>query len=256
MAAVLFAMSLFRQGVETPAQADDTNLLSFVRSMDGTQPDGDLRSDGDVLVVDTGLRLLFEYYLAAVGEASLDEIRGEIEREIDKRLKPAPAAEAKRLLGCYFEYKRALVEVEESMRAQGNSLEDMRARMAAMRQTRERFFSPKEVQGMFGDEDAYNTDALVRLETLQDPSLSEVQKREKLAALDAALAPEMRDAREAPLRILKLEAAVSKLREQGASESEVYRMRAAALGAEAADRLAELDRELSNKAKRPNADHL
>ncbi|MDH4566687.1 lipase chaperone [Pseudomonas sp. BN414] len=249
MAAVLVQMSLLR-GVETP-EAGDTHAPSFVRSMDGTQPDGDLRSDGDVLVVDSGLRLWFEYFLAAVGEASLDQIRTEIEREIDKRLKPRPAAEAKRLLGCYFDYKRALVDVEKRIQAQGNSLADMRARVEAMRQTRALFFSQKEVQGLFGDEDAFNADALARLEILQDHRLSDAQKQEKLAALDAALVPEVREAKEAPLQILKLEAAVSKMREQGASDDEVYRMRAATLNPEAADRLAQLDRERAKVTSKP-----
>ncbi|NWL77690.1 lipase chaperone [Pseudomonas taiwanensis] len=250
MAAVLVQMSLLRQGVETP-RVGDTHAPSFVRSMDGTQPDGDLRSDGDVLVVDSGMRLLFEYFLAAVGEASLDQIRTEIEREIDKRLKPVPAADAKRLLGCYFDYKRALVAAENRIQAQGDPLEDMRARMDAMSQTRDRFFSPKEVQGLFGDEDAFNADALVRLEILQDHRLSDAQKQQKLAALDAALVPEARDAKEAPLQILKLEAAVSKMREQGASDDEVYRMRAATLNPEAADRLAQLDRERAKVTSTP-----
>lgn len=250
MAAVLVQMSLFRQGDETP-KAGDANSSSFVRSMDGTQPDGDLRSDGDALVVDSGLRLLFEYFMAAVGEASLDQIRAEIEREIDRRLKPGPAAEAKRLLGCYFDYKRALVDVEKRIQAQGNSLEDMRARVEAMRQTRARFFSPKEVRGLFGDEDAFNADALARLEILQDQTLSDAQKQQKLAALEAALVPEVREAKEAPLQILKLEAAVSKMREQGASDDEVYRIRAATLSPEAADRLAQLDRERANVTSKP-----
>ncbi|MBM7060329.1 hypothetical protein JQX08_06390 [Pseudomonas sp. UL073] len=246
MAAVFFGMSYLRQGGATPTQAD---LLALAPSLDGTQPDGDVRSDGETLVVDGSLRLMFEYFLTAVGEKNPDEIRAAIERELDQRLRPAPAAEAKRLLGRYFAYKRALVAAEQQLQGHGDSLDDMRARMEAMRQTRARFFSPREAQALFGDEDAYNADALARLEVLHDKTLSAAQQKDKLAKLDAALSPEMREAKEAPLHILKLEAAVSKMRERGASDDEVYRMRAAALNPGAAERLAKLDLELAERAK-------
>ncbi|MFD2270070.1 hypothetical protein ACFS07_00330 [Undibacterium arcticum] len=52
-----------------PQRAADANLFPFVRSMDGTRPDGDLRlAAGDALVVDARLRRMFDYYLSAVGE--------------------------------------------------------------------------------------------------------------------------------------------------------------------------------------------
>ncbi|UUZ46575.1 hypothetical protein LP420_21840 [Massilia sp. B-10] len=37
----------------------------------------------------------------------MQAIRAEIERELDRRLKPGPAAKAKRLLASYLDYKRA-----------------------------------------------------------------------------------------------------------------------------------------------------
>lgn len=244
VAAVFFGVTQFRQDDAAPAKLrDDPNLFSFVRSMEGSVPDGEIKADGDALVVDTELRLLYDYFLTAVGEKTVDEIRAEIEREIDKRLKSAPAAEAKRLLARYLDYKRALVDVEKNAQLAGPSLAAMRARIEAMHRTRAKFFSGREAEGLFGADDAYDADALARLEVLQDKSLTDAQKKEKIAALDAALPAEVREAKEAPLRIVRLEESVSKMRAQGASDDEVYRTRAAALNPEAAARLAEVDRE-------------
>ncbi|HJV83783.1 lipase secretion chaperone [Noviherbaspirillum sp.] len=224
----------------------DGNLFSFVRSMDGTRPDGNVTtSSDDQLVVDAELPRMFDYYLAAVGEKSLDQIRAEIERQLDQRLKPNAAAQAKRLLAAYLDYKRDLVTVEKNLQAgaTGNGIEAIKARLDAIRQSRLQFFSPAEVQAMFGLEDAYDRYNVERYEIAQDKALTDAQKEEKLAALDAAMPPELRKDQEAPLAVVKLEESVQKMRTSGASDDEVYRMRAATLNPEAAARLSELDRD-------------
>lgn len=225
-------------------EPDTAGLFPFLRSLEGTRPDGELAvAEGEALVVNAELVRLFDYYLSGVGEKPVDAIRREIERVLDERLKARAASEAKDVLSRYLAYKQALVDVEKNPAATGGSTEAMRARLAAMQQTRTRFFSAAEAEAMFGMEDAQHLDAVARLEIGQDPSLSPAQKAEKLAALDAALPPPLRDARDAPLQIVRLEETVSKLRNQGASDDDIYRMRAAALSPEAAARLADVDRE-------------
>ncbi|MFC3111353.1 lipase secretion chaperone [Undibacterium arcticum] len=227
-----------------PQRAADANLFPFVRSMDGTRPDGDLRlAAGDALVVDARLRRMFDYYLSAVGEKPLAAIRKEIEQELERRLKPAAATGAKRLLARYLDYKRALVALEQRPHIAGASITAARARLLAMREMRAQYFNTTETQGMFGFDDAYDMDAVTRLEISQDPSLTAAQKKAKLAGLDAAMAPALRAEREAPLAIVKLEEAVNQMRAQGASQDDIYRMRAAALTPEAAARLADVDQE-------------
>lgn len=222
----------------------DANLFPFVRSLDGTRPDGSIRvEEGEALVADAGIVRLFDYYLSTVGEKPLEAIRAEIERDLDARLKPRAAAEAKDLLRRYLDYKRALVKVDENPKIAGGSVEAVRARLAAVQQMRAQFFSATETHGMFGEEDMLALDAVARLEIGQDRSLDEAQKAEKLAALDAALPAPLREERDAPLAIIRLEEAANRLRSQGASEDDVYRMRAGTLTPEAAARMAEVDRE-------------
>jgi lipase chaperone LimK len=168
----------------------EPDLFAFVRSMEGTRPDGAVSVDiDDQLVVDAELGRLFDYYLARLGEASLAPIRSQIEADLDRRLKPVHAREAKRLLGAYLDYKQALVAVEENLPSGADMLAGVRLRQQAMRQLRANYFTPKESEGLFGAEDSYDNDAIARMEVVSDTSLSEAQQAEKLALLDRQMPP-------------------------------------------------------------------
>lgn len=244
VAGALYA-TLYRQGAPAPASHPaDPNYFAFVRSLDGTTPDGAVRQNAaDKLVVDAELARLFDYYLAGLGEQSLEAIRFEIGKELDRRLKPAPAAEARRLLGLYLDYKRALVDVERQLPKPADLAQGARQRLAAMQQLRLSYFSEAEAQGLFGDSDAYDNDAIARLEINADAGLTPAQRQQKLAALDARLPSALREQRDAPTRVLRLEDEVRQRRAQGAGENAIYQLRAATLSPQAAARLAELDRE-------------
>jgi lipase chaperone LimK len=229
--------------VQQPVQGKG-DPFAFVRSMEGTRPDGDVKvaADGQ-LVVDAELGHLFDYYLAGLGEKDLTAIRSEIERELDRRFKPGPAAQAKRLLGNYLEYKRALAGLEQRLKPGADLGKDARARLQAMQQLRRNYFTSTEIAGLFGFSDAYDLDALARIDISLDAGLSAAQRAQKLAALDQKLTPAMREEREAPTRVIRTEEHVQQMRAQGASDDDVYRVRAAAFSTEGAARLAELDRE-------------
>lgn len=227
-----------------PAAAAFTDPFAFVRSMEGTRPDGDIKvGPGDQLVVDAELGHLFDYYLAGLGERSLAAIQQEIENQLDLRLKPLPAQAAKRLLVSYLAYKRALVDVERGLPRTANLLQAARQRMRAMQELRPKFFSDAESAGLFGASDAYDADALARIQVSMDLDLTAAQRSSQLAVLDARLTPAQRAERAAPSRVIQLEAAMQAKRASGASEDDIYRARAAATTPEAAARLAEVDRD-------------
>ncbi len=216
----------------------------FVRSLAGTTPDANLKVDAaDALVVDAALGRLFDYYLSAQGEKSLPAIRAEIQAELGRRLKPAAAAEARRLLGRYLDYKLALAQVEISLQKGTRPAHAARDRLAAMQQLRTQYFSVKESAGLFGFDDAYNADAIARMEISQDPQLNAAQKTAQFAALDAALPASLREARDAPQQVIRMEESVARLRAGGGSDDDVYRLRAATLTPEAAARFSDLDKE-------------
>ena len=222
----------------------------FVRSMLDTVPDGNLQglqagatdaSSGPLAYGE--LKRLFDYYLSAVGEQSIEGITAHLRGELERRLPPAQAKRAQRLLDLYIAFKRELLVLESKPELSGNAVQAIRARMLAMQDLRARYFSAEETQGMFGFDDAYDMDAVARLEVSQNPALNAEQKKQQLAALDTAMSPVLREAREASLVVVRVEQQAQELRAKGASEDDIYRMRAKAFDPEAAARLADVDRE-------------
>lgn len=238
----------------TPDGKPDAPGLSkdgaFANSMQGTVPDGDLAATQAIRPADQALglayaelRRMFDYYLSAVGEQSIEAITQQIRSELDRSLPPAQASAAKRLLALYLEFKRALVDLEKKPDLAGTGVQAIRKRFLAMQDLRAHYFSEQETQGMFGFDDAYDMDAIARLEVDQTPGLSDAQKKAKYAALDAAMPAALREEREAPRVVIRLEEMAQAMRAKGASEDDIYRMRTNELNPEAAARLAEVDRE-------------
>ena len=244
LAAVFCLVEALRPAPEAPrAQATrDDNPFTFVKSMQGTEPDGKLNVADDTLVADAELRHLFDYYLGAIGEKTLPRIRAEIELQLTHRLPAAALPAAKTLLERYIAYKTALLELEKAP-PQQSAANPLRQRLIAMRQIRERYFSPKEIAGMWGFDDAYDDDAVARWEIMQDTQLTAEEKRAKLARLDANLPPALREARDAPHAVAREEDKAKRMRAAGNSEDDIYRMRAAAFTPEAAARMAAVDQE-------------
>ncbi|MES3024246.1 MAG: lipase secretion chaperone [Pseudomonadota bacterium] len=218
--------------------------VAFAPSMEGTRPDGKVGQGADgQLVVDAELGHLFDYYLAGLGERDLAAITAEIERELERRLKPGPAARAKRLLASYLAYKRALLGVEQALPPEPDMLKAARSRLAAMQKLRANYFSAADSAGLFGARDAYDADAIARIAIAQDNKLTAAERALRLAALDAKLSPAMLADRAAPGQVMRTEETARQMREQGASDDAVFRMRSAAISPEAARRLGELDQE-------------
>ncbi len=255
--ALVLAAWLWWSGAVSTTPAPQSSAPSaagaaFVHSMQDTVPDGNLRTlPGAGMALAPGplpyaeLKRLFDYYLSAVGEQTIDAITLAIAGDLDRRLSPDQLPAAKRLLALYLQFKLALVELEKKPELAGTDVKAVRQRLLAMQDLRSQFFSFEETQGMFGFEDDYDQDAVARLEVSQNPALSAKQKIEQLAALDASQSSALREEREAPRVVLKIEQMAQTLRAQGASEDDIYRMRSKELNPEAAARLAEVDRDES-----------
>lgn len=241
-------------------EAPDTEVVlrpgangAFVKSHEGTVPDGDLRlwAQGKTLSsMGTGLpyaalRRMFDYFLSAWGEQDLNAIVARIDAEIQGQLPPAQQGDARALLRKYLGYKEALVTLDKSPGTQGQGVEAIRQRFDGMLALRARFFTPREDEALFGFDDAYDRDAIARLEIHQNPALNDLQKRERLAVLDVAMPSAVKAEREAPRQIVNLENQVAALRAQGGTDAQVFDLRAKTFGTEAAQRLALLDREES-----------
>ena len=225
-----------------PAPAVAANPVATT-SLAGTTPDGAaVASADDALVLDPALIRLFDYWLTTVGERPASAIQADADRDLDGRLGPRAARQAKDLFARYVQFKTALKD-QRPARPQARSVDTLREGLRTMLALRATYFSDAESLALFGPQDADASSALARMAIEQDPALSDTQRREQLAALDARLPASVRAAREAPLAVVHLEEAAQRLRAQGGSEDDVYRMRAAATSPEAANRLADLDRD-------------
>lgn len=240
---VLAGLALWRIADKAEPVVAGPEPAAFSPALKGTSPDGNLQVAGDTLTVTEDLRRLFDYYLSTYGQRDIAQIEAEIGRELDGKLPPAAARQAREVLKRYLDYKRALVELEKDPSIAGNSSASLHARLAAMQKVRARFFNAQESLALFGNEERDAVDVLARQEIRDNASLSPAERQAKLAALDAKLPPEALAARQAPVQHLALADAVAAAREKGATPEQVFHIRELSVGAEAAERLAVLDRE-------------
>jgi len=228
--------------VAEPAPVSDAKPAA-VSSLAGTTPDGAATATaGNALVLDPALIRFFDYYLTTVGERPISAIQAQVQHDLDGRLAPLAARQAKDLFARYVQFKTAL-RAQHAAKPTGRSVDILREGLRMMLALRATYFNDVESRALFGPQDAEASAALARMAIEQDPTLDAQQRRERLAALDARLPASVRADREAPLAVVHLEEAAQQIRAQGGSEDDVYRMRAAATSPEAANRLADVDRD-------------
>jgi lipase chaperone LimK len=251
-AGVALVAALLAAGLRTPAPplagpagpAGAVVPPRAVSSLAGTTPGGSASAAADQsLVLEPGLIRLFDYWLTTVGERPLDAIRADVELDLDHRLAPRAAARAKDLFGRYLKFKTALKDMHPPRAPDARSVDVLRAGLRSMLALRATFFSDAEAQALFAPQDDEARAALARMEIEQDPALDATQRAQKLAALDVRLSPAERAERDAPLAVVRLNEAAATLRATGGSDDDVWHLRAAATSPEAANRLADLDRD-------------
>lgn len=210
-------------------------LAALPGSLEGAEPDGAIRAnDAGHLVIDLELRRLFDHFLIATGEEPLAAIRARIVAVLHARLPATAEAEAIAILDRYLAYRDAArqLSLPSDPRAGLGQLHDLRARM----------FAPEVARAFFAGEEAATYAALDRRDALLDPALSPAERERRIADIDSQLPADVREARAAataPIDELNREQA---MRAAGASDAQIAAARTAALGPEAAARLAELDR--------------
>lgn len=231
---------------QVPASTEVNN--PFAASLQGTQPDGALKLRQAQLVLNPELLYLFDYYLATLGERQLPEIIAEVQRALAQQLQlhPTALAQALALFERYLTYKRSLQmapAANAARTASQSQSELMQQRWQFLAATRAQHFSAQEITGLFGGEEQRFSDAYQRMRIYEDAALTPEQKQAGYAALDQALSPAARAEKNAPVFIQTVEQEVARMRANKVDEQTVYQYRAAQFSADAAARLAELERE-------------
>lgn len=193
------------------------------------------------LQLQSDLLQLFDFYLAGLEEEGLDKVLTRIHQALATQLKEPALQQARDLLSRYVDYRIALQNLPEA----GMELDPtaLRLRLDAINAARLQYFSAEEYTVFFARENAESEYMLQRLTLARQEGLDDSQRQQTLAELERQLPEDVRQARNESMRYGELYAATQALQAQGASAEEVRQLREQSLGSEAADALAELDRQ-------------
>ena len=215
----------------TPTDQDTqkkATTLALPSSFVGTEVDGSFRVDAaGNLIISEDIRRIFDYFLASIGEESLDASVSRLRNYIDSQLQEPARARAQALLEQYLSYKRELVLLERDL-PQMASLDAMRQRETVVQTLRARLFDSETHQAFFAREEGYNRVTLERLTIQYDSTMSAEEKGVAVDRLRASLPEE-------------LQQHTARLQAEGASAAQIRQMRQQLVGAEATTRLEALD---------------
>jgi lipase chaperone LimK len=211
-------------------------------SLAGTSvPDGWARTDrlGN-LVPTPHLRQLFEYFLSALGEESLQQLVARIESALSVLDEPA-RSQALATLGNYLEYKLAVSDLEQSYgEVSGLAAGEMQRGMAEIQALRRTWLDADTADAFFSDDEAVDRFQIEKLRIASDDSLTDEQKAEALRQAESSLPEPIRKAREDTRRFADYERA---RRELADDPQALAAWRQEVFGEAAADRLARLEEE-------------
>ncbi|MGP9824698.1 lipase secretion chaperone [Ectopseudomonas khazarica] len=236
----------------SPPAPEKTTSLALPGSFVGTEVDGSFRVDAaGNLIVSEDIRRIFDYFLASIGEESLDASVSRLRGYIDAQLQEPARARAQALLDQYLNYKRELVLLERDL-PQMASLNALRQRESAVQALRARLFDDETHQAFFGREEGYNRFTLERLAIQHDAGMSADEKGAAIDRLRASLPEALQDA-VLPQLQQELRQNTARLQAQGASAAQIRQMRQQLVGAEATARLETLDGQRQNWQRRLEA---
>lgn len=236
-------------GRDAPA-ASAPSIAPLPESLRGTEPDGGLPVDEHGRFVEGPDALaFFEYFHAALGEESAAAVADRIRREIVRRLPPDAARDALAFFERYLAYREGARRLAEDETA----ATDLAARLRALHELRVATFGAETAERLFGAEEARVRATLARREVLADGALTKDERADRLAAIDAALPPEVRAPYERMDDVVALRRDEAALAAAGAGADEIHALRTERFGAEAAERLATLDRRRAAWAARVDA---
>ncbi|OUS27361.1 hypothetical protein A9Q99_15270 [Gammaproteobacteria bacterium 45_16_T64] len=233
-----------------PAIYYDTYESTFgalPRSLRGTKiPVSFTLDDEGHLVITKSIKVLIEYFLSLVGEESVERITDRIREFIQQQLEEPAESEAIAVLDRYLEYKKALVEVEESLgydiESSGNAA-DYATMFRLRRETRISYLGQEIYDAFFADEDKKAEYTVAQMALRADDSLSDAEKREKERELERLLPPKEQEHKNLERVRNELNERVQEAKARGASENEIFHLRTEVYGYEAARRFASADKE-------------
>ena len=189
-----------------------------------------------------GLRDAIEAMLHDAGEASSpDALKLRLEALVGQHFAPELTTRALALARRYVDYRVALGQ----LRPPADPLDPhaMRQALEQRQKLRLQHFDGDEYEAMFGQQQLLDQALLARLEIERNTTLSAEEKRKALAETEAQLPAPLRAQRSESVAHVGAAQQTAAFNAQGADDATRFAQRSATYGAEAAERLARLDRE-------------
>ena len=232
--------------VPVPSANPDIEELISPSQLD-TQVDGRLREDASGnLIIEIGIRDLFDYFFSALGEKSPEQIVRNLEQYIGSRLSPKAAAEARALLQRFVAYNHAVAELAvddqtDMENLQGQALlNHLRAYQDSLADARLRHFGEEINYAFFSGEQQYQEFNIARL-ALGLSDLSDTEKQQQLKKLRSRLPESQQAIIQEHERMNEFKESEKNWQMAGLSGEELHNKRTEAYGVDAAKRMSALD---------------
>lgn len=219
-------------------------------SLSGTEVDGSLQvtADGD-LRISPAIRQVFDYFLTALGEESLEDIQARLAGHLGEQLPPQAAQQAWALYERYMALRHAM----EALPEHDGSAAGMRAAIRQRHDLQQTYLGAEAADAFYGLDMAYDRYMTERQALNEDDSLTELQREQQRVNLEQNLPDAMQQMLQETRAPARLEQRTQALREQGASDAEIRALREQTFGAQAADRFEALEQQRQDWGRRYQA---
>lgn len=219
-----------------------TGLENMPKSLQGTSvPEGMTEDSQGNLVINQGIRDVFEYFLSGSVDEPLSTVHARILAYIQSHLGAKAAQQATSILDQYGAYKMALPDVANAY--PGERADQVKARFAAIKNMRRATLGAQVADAFFAEEEAYALYTLNKGEVMQDGGLTLAQKNARIAELKKQLPPNTQESISTAEMLQNLEEVQTDWKARGGSPEELRAAREAIVGKEGAARLEAMDRE-------------
>lgn len=219
-----------------------TGLENLPPSFRGTDPDGELRADNQGnLVIQHEIRLLFDYFLAGIGEEPQATIAARIRAYIEQQLPEPAATQANQLLDAYLALLDGSSALDKPDTATDFDTDTIAGHLQLVSELRRTYLPHDVADAFFGEDEAYDRYTLGKLSILKNAQLSAEEKNQQIASLESQLPEDLQRFLQRSQQAVQLHELTNELRNQGGTNEELYQRRSEQVGADAAERLAQLD---------------
>jgi lipase chaperone LimK len=204
----------------------------------------DINDDGS-LIINKKILHLFEFYLSAMGEESIEVIITRIKSSLREQLTAQALDEALHILEGYLQYRNEITALKQAYNqaigANDYSLEHVINARDELIEARWRFLSKDVIAAFFAQEDDYENYMLGIASITKDNSLSKEQKDNAISLLNTQAPSWLIEQQKSANQLNEYRQHHSELISQGASEDEIRALREQEFSIDASDRLSTLD---------------